>query len=199
MKTMREMVGLLFEDFDHRSDPTPVPAPPPAGPDESVIGAAFRSAAAAAAMARHTARVEATQAALSAISRGIEANTEQVRATVQSLAETGSRLIVSALRVLLPRMASRFALDEVAGLLALLTDVLRAESGAVVAIAPTTAAALEVELTRLGETLPDGLHLRQDSAMAVGDIAVTWEGGAVRRDTGALLQRLETMLTENGP
>ena len=196
MRRDREIFGLMFEDFDHRPEPAPQAPPPLAGPGEDEIAAAFRAACHAAASAAFVARSEATQALLMGMARDIAATREQAEAAMQTVAESGSRLIISALRVLLPRVARRFALEEARGVLHLVSDVLRAEPGAIVAMAPQTAEALRTELAALHQELPAGLDLRPTPGMGEGDVAVTWEGGAVRRDTTALLDRLDAMLSE---
>lgn len=194
-------VGILYaEDFDEPA-PTENPLPPenPAPPAltqadlEAACAEAVRAAQAewqASAAQAHRAAVANMAAALAEIGQTAE------RATLAAAEGTVST-VLSMVNGLLPAFCREHGPAEVRALLGRLLPTIRSRERIAVRVHPDLVAPLRRDVEALDGNL-SGLIDVLPASLEPGDVKVTWENGALTRNTKQMLQAVTDALSQLG-
>jgi hypothetical protein len=200
MYNRRSRPALLFaEDFDEPAEertPEIVSAPPTFSASE--LSAACEEAVCEALADERLRVVEAAshaaQAALATIAQKMAGHNDEVVKIANQHANGMAELLLAILRTALPALCARHAAREVQAILQTLRPALMIEPTVTVHLNPATAQALQVEIERLGATLPGELRVNATESMAPTNLHVVWRDGSARRDVKALLAAIDEAL-----
>lgn len=206
--------GVLYaEDFDEPEVPqeapqkAPAPAEPePAEPEPSYTPAEMETACAAAAeaaarLAREQARAEDAHARVQALTRIAGAMTEakaEARQVADGAVEALARTMLSLLAGALPALCARHAEGEVRAVLRAVLPALQAEPRVSVRLNPRVLPGVQAELAGFDAELSADIALLPTDALPPGDLRVTWDEGALIRDTGAICRAMQDVLAGLG-
>jgi hypothetical protein len=185
---------LFVEDFD-RIDAPPPPPQDPGGVDAAALLEAEYARGLADGAAR--ARAECDGGAALLVERCIaefRRADETIAAMADATAERLVRLMFEALGTMVPSICATCGPAEIAGLTQVLLPRLRNEPRIRVRLNPHDAPALQAQLDLLEDELPERISVTQTDAVARGDIRVSWQDGAMLRDTAAIWREVADWL-----
>jgi flagellar assembly protein FliH len=202
---MAELLKFFTEDFDavscSEAAPEPEAAATPDAPDAELL--ALREAAyqdglrdgLQQAAAGHDAAARRTVAALE---EHLKTAQYQAAQEADRAATTVARLLIQFLMKMLPAVCARHGAEEIADVARAVLPGLHQEPNVVVAVHPEVAAAVELELTRLGADMRQRAVLAPTASVPPGDVRITWRDGSAARDTSELMQRVAAVFASHG-
>ena len=198
--------GVLL--FDDDFDLPPAPSPPPE-PEiiEPVFTAAELEAAReeAAREAREAALAEAgatsrgaAREALASIAAAMTAASEEAAALAEETASSLAGLLLACFAAAFPALSARHGPEEAAAVVRQVLPALHREPKVTIRVNPRLAGFVVAEIEASDPDLAARVRIVPTEAMAVGDTRIAWDNGAATRDTKAVWERIESILSPAG-
>ena len=201
----REAAILLFDDdFDQ---PAASPMPPEPEIIEPVFTAAELEAAReeAAREAREAALAEAgatsrgaAREALASIAAAMTAASEEAAALAEETASSLAGLLLACFAAAFPALSARHGPEEAAAVVRQVLPALHREPKVTIRVNPRLAGFVVAEIEASDPDLAARVRIVPTEAMAVGDTRIAWDNGAATRDTKAVWERIESILSPAG-